>query len=135
MEVRREIEPNLAKLAALRATPIEIETLRKLAERTIEANNPDDLDRWDRALHAKIASCAGNHFFYRIFEMIDAVRAENSWIQYREASFFNSNREMLDRQHLRIVECIQSRDTFRAHDAKRDHLQTITEMVTRYGAR
>lgn len=134
MEVRREIEPQLAKLAAFRASPADLDAMRRLAQRTVEATNADDLDRWDRALHAKIASCAANGFFYRIFEMIDAVRAESSWIHYREASFHNSNREFLDRQHYEIVIALESRDPKRAEAAMRTHLETITEMVMRHSA-
>ncbi|MEX4004868.1 FadR/GntR family transcriptional regulator [Paraburkholderia sp. EG285A] len=129
MEVRREIEPAIARLAALRATPADLEMMRRLIRRGITATSADALDRWDRAFHAKIARCVRNDLFYRMFEMIDAVRAETSWVRFRENSYAESNREHLAAAHFAIVDAIESRDPAQAEAAMRNHLATIAAMV------
>lgn len=129
MEVRREVEPALSKLAALRVSPADIETMRKLVTRAAEATTAEDLDRWDRAFHAKIAECVRNVMFGRIYEMIDAARSERNWAAFRERSFNGSNRKQLAAEHFAIVNALAVHDPREAEAMMIAHLETITSMV------
>ncbi len=129
MEVRREIEPALAKLAALRATPADIEAMRRLAEKGSQAQTGAQYERWDSAFHAKIAGSVRNSLFEGLFAMIGAVRVEQNWKVMREKSFTPTVRDALVAQHLTIVEAIAAREPEQAEAAMRAHLSRVGDLV------
>ncbi len=62
MEARLQLEPGLARLAALRATRENLALMQRMLER-IDKVSPDDRDLnelWDSAFHRAIAEAAGN---------------------------------------------------------------------------
>lgn len=129
MEVRREIEPSLARLSALRATPADIDRMRRLAERGQGARTGMEYERWDSALHAKIAESARNSLFQGLFQLIQAVRVEQKWAGLRAQVFRESLRDELVGQHLLIVEAIRQRDPEGAHAAMSAHLRAVTRVT------
>ena len=74
MEARLEIEPGLARLAALRASNGDLERLRHLAQKTesIADGDSDSRELWDGAFHRAIAEAAGNSL---LFAFVDVVTA------------------------------------------------------------
>ncbi|MGV6876489.1 FadR/GntR family transcriptional regulator [Pseudochelatococcus sp. B33] len=129
MEVRREIEPTLARLSAMRATPSDIDQMRRLAERGGEAKTSLDYERWDSALHSKIAESIRNGLFQGLFQLIQAVRVEQKWTGLRAQTFKESLRDELVAQHLVIVDAIAERDPEAADRAMRDHLEAVSRII------
>ncbi|TKT69199.1 FadR/GntR family transcriptional regulator [Aquamicrobium sp. LC103] len=129
MEVRREIEPALARLSALRATPSDIEQLKRLAERGGTTGNSQDYERWDSAFHAKIAESARNDLFLGVFQLIQAVRVEQRWTGLRAQIFTADLRDILVVHHLQIVDAIAERDPEKADEAMRDHLLEVSRIT------
>lgn len=129
MEVRREVEPALAKLAALRATPDDIVDLRRLAELGGRAETGPLYERWDGAFHAKIAECVRNSLFEGLFAMIAAVRVEQKWTTLRTKVFSAEVRDALIAQHVGIVDAIASRDPDAAEAAMRAHIGLVGDLV------
>jgi GntR family transcriptional regulator, transcriptional repressor for pyruvate dehydrogenase complex len=132
MEVRLRVEPQLAQLAAVRATRADIERLYDLNKKIAGGTDADSHELWDGALHRQIAQCAGNSFFLGIFDVINRVRQDESWQAIREtARNVNHTQAVVSRQHAAIVDAIASRDPVRAGEAMRQHLLTLQESLTR----
>ncbi|MBP2168927.1 DNA-binding FadR family transcriptional regulator [Erwinia toletana] len=86
MEARIQLEPGLARLAALRASKEQIALMQRLLERMhhITLNDGDQHELWDSAFHRAIAEAAGNRLMLGLFDAIDAVRREPAWQHLRE---------------------------------------------------
>ncbi|GGK41792.1 FadR/GntR family transcriptional regulator [Salinarimonas ramus] len=125
MEVRLEIEPILARHAALRAAPVDVEGLRRLAERSRDAQSDAEYERYDGAFHRRIAEAMRNGLFLAVFEAIEAVREEPVWRRLREGTRPPERRLRLAGEHLAIVEAIAARSPDAAERAMREHLATI----------
>lgn len=129
MEVRCEIEPAIARLAARRATPSDIDQLRRLAERGGTATNSQDYERWDSAFHTKIAESARNDLFFSVLQLIQAVRVEQKWTGLRAKIFNAELRDTLVSHHMRIVDAIAERDSDGAGAAMYQHLQEVSQIT------
>lgn len=130
IEVRQEIEPMLAKLAAMRATPADIEQLKQFIARGRQAENGRQYERWDSAFHIKIAQSVRNELFWSVFELVNSVRAEQKWVNAREKSFSKAISEELLKQHQTIVDAIEDRDPRAAEECMRKHIQTVSHRMT-----
>lgn len=125
LEVRKEVEPILARLAAMRASRQDIEQMERLAQRGTEAESGSQYERWDGALHAKIAESARNALFLGVYEFINAVRADQPWRRTRESTFSLDLRDKLILQHFAIIDAIKERKPATAEAAMRDHLMSV----------
>ncbi|MGJ3264444.1 MAG: FadR/GntR family transcriptional regulator, partial [Salinarimonas sp.] len=124
IEVRLEIEPVLARHAALRAAPVDVENLRRLAERSRDADSDAEYERWDSAFHRRIAEAMRNGLFLALFEAIEAVREDAVWRRLRESTRSPERRAGLAAEHLAVVEAIAARRPEAAERAMREHLSS-----------
>lgn len=132
MEVRLRIEPQLAQLAAMRASAGDIEHLYDLAMKTHETVDADSHELWDGALHRLIAQCAGNKLFLAIFDVINRVRQDPAWQTIRErARTAARTAPLIHTQHMAIVDAIAARDPATAGEAMRRHLLMLQESLVR----
>lgn len=131
MEVRLRIEPQLVQLAAIRATPADIEQLRSIHGHIMKDGDADAIELWDSAFHHKIAECAGNRLYLAIFEMVDRVRQDAAWINIREKARNASRLSQYSSQHETIINAIEARDPVVAGEAMRNHLLALQENLTR----
>lgn len=130
-EVRLEIEPMLARLAAMRATPSDIGQMRQFIARGRKADTGKQYERWDSAFHAKIAQTVRNELFRGVFELINGVRAEQKWMRAREQSYSRTLTAGLLDQHERIVAAIEERDPQAAEERMREHIRTANARFPR----
>jgi DNA-binding FadR family transcriptional regulator len=126
MEVRVELEPVVARLAADRASPAEIETMRRLARRVASAIDRDAYELWDAALHRAIAEAARNRLFLDLLEIIEAVRQDENFRSLRERARDAEAFAEAVTMHDRIVEAIAARDGVAAAVAMREHLVLLS---------
>ncbi|MDJ0933505.1 FCD domain-containing protein [Breoghania sp.] len=127
MEVRLRIEPVLAQLAALRATPPDIAKLRNTTEKLEQAGDSDVRELWDSAIHRTIANMAGNRLFLALFDVIDRVHQDENWRHTREAVRTPDSMRQATQQHRDLVEAISRRDPLAAERAMRRHLTFLQE--------
>lgn len=127
LEVRMRIEPQLAQLAAMRATPGDAARLREIHAHIDGSSDSDGRELWDGTLHRAIAECAGNRLFLAVFELVDRVRQSAAWVHIREQARSADNLALYSRQHAEIIEAIARRDPVRAGDAMRQHLLALQE--------
>ncbi|WP_425498801.1 FadR/GntR family transcriptional regulator [Pannonibacter anstelovis] len=131
MEVRLRIEPQLAQLAALRAKPAELARMQDLARRIKETDDADARELWDGALHRQIAQSARNGLFLTIFDVINQVRQDEAWQNFRERARTGPGITMAYAQHEDIIAAIAARDPARAGEAMRQHLLMLQERLIR----
>ena len=135
MEARLQLEPALARLAALRATADDIERLRRPAARLAASGADDDLlELWDSAFHRCIAQAAGNVLLAALFDVIDRIRQEPSWRASRRHARSPGSNDLYFAQHERILGAILARDPAAAEAAMRDHLRTLQDRLLTTGS-
>lgn len=131
MEVRLRIEPQLAQMAALRASPSAIGRMRDIIRRLEATGDADGRELWDSALHREIARAAGNRFFLMIFDSFDRSRNDDCWRAVRERARSRANLALYSRQHREIVDAIAAHDPVRAGEAMRAHLMALNDNMLR----
>ncbi len=125
MEVRQEIEPSMARFAALRASQGDIDAMRSMVEKAASATTQAEYEKWDAAFHQRLAESVKNTLFLAVFEAVNAVRREAAWARLRESSHSDTLIEELSAQHRDISNAIEQRDPKRAEDAMRRHLSEV----------
>ena len=131
MEARLCIEPVLAAMAARHALPEDINRMRNLAQRILQAGDPDSIELWDGALHRLIARTAKNKPLLTAFSMIDEIRGNQDWRGVRQKA--RSMRSLQDRnaEHVEIINRIEAGDGPGAEAAMRKHLTTLADNLKR----
>lgn len=129
MDVRIEIEPALARMAAARATPALIEQLEKLAQKAEQADDVASWEKWDSAFHSKIADASGNQLFIAIMSIIDEIRRNNAWQQFRTRVRSTGRNSLSVTQHNAILDAIRRFHPLDAEEAMRTHLISLREAV------
>ena len=131
MEARLALEPELAALAARRATGEDVARMSALAERTTQAQDSDAAELWDGSLHRLIARIAGNPILSAAFALINEVRQEQRWQQERAHARSPELVAEYGRQHSRIIDAIHARDEDAARSAMRAHLVALMANLER----
>lgn len=125
MEVRMVFEPKMAAIAALRATPGNLEQMTNALVKSEAATDPLSFEVWDGALHQAIASSTGNSLLISFFEAINSLREDKLWGRLKEASFNRSRHQSYCRQHRKLVDAIIDRDAVTAEGIMRTHLEAV----------
>ena len=125
-EARRLLEPDIAAMAARRATREELaEMERILAEQAREVAHGRTGMAQDSALHAAIAAAAHNRAIVRIVNALVDLLAQS-----REESLQTPGRPRRSHQdHRRILAAIRRRDEAGARRAMLDHLLAVAKLV------
>lgn len=125
-EVRRVIEPDLAALAARRATAEQMGRLRAiLEEQAAQVRQGETGVKQDAGFHYRIAEATGNEVLVRIVDNLMDLLSKT-----REASLQDDERRTRSlRQHRAILHAIEARDPRAAERRMRDHIRDIEELV------
>jgi GntR family transcriptional regulator, transcriptional repressor for pyruvate dehydrogenase complex len=126
LEVRRVIEPDLAALAAQRATPEQVGKLRAaLEEQRGQVERGESGIEADTAFHVHLAEAAGNEFLSQIMDsLMERIHdTRETWLQ-RKGRPFRSVRD-----HQLILRAIEKRDPKAAERSMRRHLEGIERML------
>jgi DNA-binding FadR family transcriptional regulator len=131
MEARLCIEPTLAAMSAQHALPADIERMRNLARRTLEATDPKSIELWDGALHRLIARTAQNKPLLTAFSMIDEIRGNESWRGIRSMARSLETLKVSDAEHHAVIDQIEAGNSLAAEQAMRTHLTTLAANLSR----
>jgi DNA-binding GntR family transcriptional regulator len=132
VEARRLIEPHCAALAALNATPEDIDRLRAAfdgAGEAVRARDARALVNMDQRFHAAIARASRNITLARILIPLQH-KATRFWV-YSMGADTEDQRLAEIARHLAIVDCIAMRDADRARAAVLRTLGEFSEDVKR----
>lgn len=131
MEARLCIEPTLAAMAARHALPADIERMRNLARRTVEATDSESIELWDGSFHRLIAQTACNKPLLTAFSMIEEIRGNESWRGLRSKARSLETLKISDGEHHAIIDQIEAGNPQAAEDAMRCHLSTLANNLKR----
>ena len=131
MEARLALEPELAALAARRATGEDVARMRAMAERASQATDADAAELWDGSLHRMIARLAGNPILRAAFTLVNEVRQQQRWQQERQMARSPALVSQYTEQHGRLIDAIDARDENAARDAMRAHLIALRHNLKR----
>jgi len=129
-EVRRVIEPDLAALAARRATADQIEKLRAtLSEQEAEVQRGGTGVKQDSAFHFLMAEATGNEILVRIMDsLMDLL------LKTREESLQHDKRPARSlKQHRAMLRAIEARNPRAAERLMYQHIAEIEELVFSQG--
>jgi DNA-binding FadR family transcriptional regulator len=125
VELREAWEPKTAALAALRATPAEIERMQDLVESSRVISALQEFEELDGELHQAIALSTRNPLFIAVAAMVTAVREQAEWAQLKRLSVTKELRHGVLNEHMAIVEAIRQRTPAVASEAMTAHLVTV----------
>ncbi|MDO5647658.1 FadR/GntR family transcriptional regulator [Paracoccus sp. (in: a-proteobacteria)] len=130
IEARITLEPTLARLAALRATPDQLRRIETGLAGLEQASDIDDADRWDSEIHREIARATGNPLLLALFDKINAWRHDDAIRQTRHRTRLRAGSAL---PGLRAVsEALHRHDAAAAARAMRDHLDDLMQNFLRH---
>jgi GntR family transcriptional repressor for pyruvate dehydrogenase complex len=119
LEVRAALEPEVARLAAERATAAERKHLRTVHRRLENAKELTEAIEADLEFHKALAQMSGNDIFDLVLtSMADMGRAS------RQATISAAGVEVARAHHARILDAVVRGDGKAAELAMRQHIQT-----------
>lgn len=125
MGARIAFEPEVARCAALNATPAHIAELRSCMLKAQQAPTWRLYEQWDNRLHRAIAEASRNSLLLGLLDTLNAVRRAVTWGRLRETPIRPPPDHHSFAEHARIVEAIAERDGTGAADAMRRHLRSV----------
>lgn len=127
-EARLVVEPQIAALAARRATPAQIEEMWHCQKQMQEIDDFDQWAIWDERLHRLVAKAAGNKLLLAIY---DTVResAPSGMRNIIDRVFSSTTREESNNEHQRYIEAIARHDPQSAESHMRAHLQAVKQIM------
>lgn len=123
MEARLRLEPAMAELIVINATPADFERMETCLDRAERGATLDDFEVWDAALHQAFAAATHNRFMTRVFDMATAVRHQTEWGKLKDRVVTPERRLHYQDEHRAIVQALKARDADRARAAILAHLQ------------
>lgn len=124
MEIRKILEPGIARLAAQNRTESDVSAMKSILEEA--AANLDDFDKClalDLAFHHKVSECTKNVLLSRLAEPVNSALRE----VYKEPSAYLASQPRTLEEHRNILEAIERSDADGAVAATRWHLSRIVD--------
>jgi len=129
MEVRLIMEPQVAALAATRATAEDLAEMRDALARSCGAADMKAFEVWDARLHLAIFRAAKNALLLDYCEAINQVRGEADWVALKTRSLTPARKAAYDREHSAIVAAIAERNPEAARHRLFQHLSGIRDTL------
>jgi DNA-binding FadR family transcriptional regulator len=123
MDARLRIEPAVAELIVIHATPADFERMEMCLDKAERATTLDEFEVWDAALHQALATATHNRFIIRVLEMVAAVRKQAEWGKLKDRIVTPARRLDYQQEHREIVRALKARDAERARQGIVAHLQ------------
>jgi GntR family transcriptional repressor for pyruvate dehydrogenase complex len=125
-ELRETIEPQIARLAACRATDANLIALESVLLHTVEGLNAAGSVKLDLEFHLLLAQASQNPLLSSLNTLA------SSWTRsIRELSHVTKNARQVSYQgHRAILDAVAARDKEAAGAAMRKHLQEVAELTT-----
>lgn len=124
IEVRLAIEPTLARLAAVRASPLDIARIQKAAIAADGDSGSNDL-----AFHKAIAAGARNNLAASLYFLLREIGRDARLKLGRNAPVCPKRLLQRNAEHRAIAEAIGARDADAAERAMRVHLTNVQRLI------
>lgn len=124
MIARLALEPELARLAALHASPNQIAEMRRLADAMRTSPDWETYEELDSRFHDMIAEATGNPLLQEISRIVNGVRRQVVWSRlYLPEGRPNPDYHSFA-EHDEIVAALERRDRAGSRDAMRRHINS-----------
>lgn len=129
IEVRQIIEVETAAMAAQKITKDELESLDILIKALKNTTDENDNVKIDKKFHYEIARASKNFIIVNILNAISSLI--DSYIQGARRKILETeqNKELLLKQHVDIYEALKVRNSKKAAEAMRKHLEFANEYM------
>jgi DNA-binding FadR family transcriptional regulator len=131
MAARLVLEPELASMAALRATGEDLAALEKCMAKLDAVRDAEEWLHWDRMLHRTIAQAAGNHLMLAMYETIQVYQQEQIWKALGRTLMVPERMQKLAVVHLGLTKALLRGDAPRAKRLARNHVLEVTDNIFR----
>jgi DNA-binding FadR family transcriptional regulator len=129
MEARLAIEPQQARLAALRATNGDIDRLFEAADASRDARDPLSYEKADAAFHRRVAAASRNPMLIAVFDAVLQTALDGTWRHGRETAHCINNQAAYAADHRKIAVAIAERNAAQAEAAMRLHLNAVQKRL------
>ncbi len=133
MRARLIIEPEIAREAALHATPDDIAAMRRAMAQTRAAETWRQYENFDNLLHRQIAQASRNTVLVGLFDALNAIRRAVVWGRLRVEPARPPGDHHSFADHEAIVDAIAHRDLGAAATAMRIHLRSVERRLIPVG--
>lgn len=130
MTARLVLEPAIAQMAALNATPKQLRTLRDMAQAMRSAPSWDAYEALDHDFHNAIAAAAGNSMLEALFDILNSVRQVVVWRRLATTERAPDPDYHSFDEHDVILTALEARDGPAAAAAMRAHLNATMHALT-----
>jgi GntR family transcriptional regulator, transcriptional repressor for pyruvate dehydrogenase complex len=128
LQLRRLLEPEIARLAAKKCTKADADILRELLEeQRSRTAKGETLAAQDLAFHHEIARIADNNLIRKILTMLHSLLKD---LRYQALL---SDEAKTVRQHQKIAEAIIKRDSEKAKSEMMKHLESVENILKQRG--
>ena len=128
VEARQVMEPQIAALAAVRASSAQLHAIENAFRKCAAARSMDQYEVWDEEFHGTIAAAAGNIVLQSTFQAVNKARKEIVWGAMRGAILRPERRQLFTNEHERVVVALKARNAEGAWEAMRAHIATTAEV-------
>jgi DNA-binding FadR family transcriptional regulator len=127
METRLLLGPELARVAAMRATDADVAKMRLCLRKSRAAREWRVYEVWDSNLHQATAEATHNTVIYSLYEILQTVRRAVVWARPREKKPAPETGHHMHAEHKALVEAIASRRMDEAEGGMRAHLESVRD--------
>lgn len=130
LEVRKILEVEMAALAAMRATPEDLEAIQRALNSMLSEIRQGEIgDAADVSFHFAVAQAANNSILIKVMSTLTDVMA-SAFLSSRQKMFFVENMpSALYASHLGVYEAIVAKDPKLARIRMREHLTMVEEVM------
>lgn len=125
VELRMVLEPGLARLAAVRASPLDLARLRRAATPEVSLQP----GAADLAFHHAVAASSGNALASELYVLLRRVGRDARLQLGRNEPPCPVRRQQRDAEHRAVLDAIAARDSDGAERAMREHLASVQRLV------
>jgi len=129
MEARLVLEPEIARLAAVRASNADLASLNKIVARARRSTDFETFSSWDSRFHQSIAKATRHQLFIALYGVVDNLRAELAWGKLQRRSRTTAWLEQASREHDEICLALSDRDPDGAADLMLQHLRAVYSVL------
>ena len=127
IEVRLPVEMEMARLAAVRATPEQLKALRALLAKGrsyLKRTDREALMALDRTFHHGIAECTGNQV---LMDVLENLHQRSMILWFVSVSSDRRAYDIVHEEHEEVLARLDARDADGAAEAMRRHLEPFLQ--------
>ncbi|MDU9006699.1 FadR/GntR family transcriptional regulator [Sedimentitalea todarodis] len=125
IELRMILEPQFARLAAIRAAGNDI----KRIQRHVESRRGDDYGAADLAFHRELARASRNPLAQELYDLLRQVGTDSRVRLAQTSPPCPKRRAERDKEHQQIAQAVAERDPDRAEALMRAHLVNVRRVI------